>query len=70
MLAPGRTPRAIINLLAKEVGQILERADIKERIASQGAIAKASSPAAFDKLVRDEITTRRKVWQAAGVKAE
>ncbi len=66
MLAPGRTPRAIINLLAKEVGQILERADIKERIASQGAIAKASSPAA----VRDEITTRRKVWQAAGVKAE
>ena len=70
MLAPGKTPRAIINLLAKEVGQILERSDIKERIANQGAIAKASSPAAFDKLVRDEITTRRKVWQTAGVKVE
>ncbi len=70
MLAPGKTPRAIINLLAKEVGQILGRTDIKERIANQGAIAKASSPAAFDKLVHDEITTRRKVWKAAGVKAE
>ena len=70
MLAPGKTPRAIINLLAKEVGQILGRTDIKERIANQGAIAKSSSPEAFDKLVRDEITTRKKVWQAAGVKAE
>ena len=70
MLAPGRTPRAIINLLAKEVGQILDRTDIRERIANQGAIAKASSPAAFDKLVHDEITTRRKVWRAAGVKVE
>ena len=70
MLAPSKTPRAIINLLAREVGQILERADTKERIASQGAIAKSSSPEAFDKLVHTEITTRRKVWKAAGVKAE
>ena len=70
MLAPSRTPRAIINLLAKEVGQILALPEIKERIANQGAIAKSSSPEAFDKLVHDEITTRRKVWKAAGVKAE
>jgi tripartite-type tricarboxylate transporter receptor subunit TctC len=70
MLAPSKTPRAIINLLAREVGQILERADTKERIASQGAIVKSSSPEAFDKLVHTEITTRRKVWKAAGVKAE
>ena len=70
MLAPSRTPRSIISLLAKEVRQILEQADIKERIASQGAVAKWSTPQAFDKLIRDEIATRKKVWQAAGVKAE
>ena len=70
MLAPSRTPRSIISLLAKEVGQILEQADIKERIASQGAVAKWSTPQAFDKLIREEIATRKKVWQAAGVKAE
>jgi tripartite-type tricarboxylate transporter receptor subunit TctC len=70
MLAPSRTPRAIINRLAKEVGQILELSDIKERIANQGAAARSSSPEAFDKLVHNEITTRRKVWKAAGVKAE
>ena len=70
MLAPSRTPRQIINLLSREIGRILELAEIKERIASQGAVAKSSTPEAFDKLVREEIATRRKVWKAAGVKAE
>ena len=70
MLAPSKTPRAIINLLAKETGQILELSDIKERIANQGAAAKSSTPDAFGRLVHNEITTRRKVWKAAGVKAE
>jgi tripartite-type tricarboxylate transporter receptor subunit TctC len=69
-LAPSKTPRAIINLLAREIGQILARADTQASISNQGAIAKASSPAAFDKLVHEEINTRRKVWKAAGVKVE
>jgi len=50
--------------------QALELSDIKERIANQGAAARPSSPEAFDKLVHNEITTRRKVWKAAGVTAE
>ena len=70
MLAPGKTPRKLVNLLSAEVGKILELPEIKERIASQGAIAKSSSPEAFDNLVHNEIKTRRKVWKAAGVKAE
>ena len=70
MLAPSKTPRAIINQLAREVAQIVEQADTRERIANLGAIAVSSSPQAFDKLVHDEITTRRGVWKAAGVKAE
>lgn len=69
-LAPSKTPRATINLLNKEIGQILARADTQERIGSLGAIAKASSPEAFDKLVHEEIATRKKVWKAAGIKAE
>jgi tripartite-type tricarboxylate transporter receptor subunit TctC len=70
MLAPSKTPKAIINQLAKEVAQIIEQTDTKDRIAGLGAIARTSSPAAFDKTVHDEIETRRKVWKAAGVKAE
>src|SRR5262249_25533855 len=68
MLAPSRTPPAIINLLAKEIGKILDEPEIKDRIASQGAVAKSSTPPAFTKLVHEEIETRKKVWKAAGVK--
>jgi len=70
MLTPGKTPRKIVNLLSGEVGQILEMPEVRERIANQGAAAQRSTPEAFDKLVRDEIVTRTKVWKAAGVKAE
>ena len=70
MLAPSKTPRAIINRLAKELAEIVEQPETKERIANLGAIAKSSSPKVFDKVIHDEIETRRKVWKAAGVKAE
>jgi tripartite-type tricarboxylate transporter receptor subunit TctC len=69
-LAPSKTPRATINVLAREISQILARADIQQGIANQGGIAKSSSPEAFEKLVHDEINTRRKVWKAAGVTVE
>jgi tripartite-type tricarboxylate transporter receptor subunit TctC len=70
MLAPGKTPRKIVNLLSAEVGAILDLPEIKERIANQGARALRSTPEAFDKVVHDEIRTRTKVWKAAGVKVE
>ena len=70
ILAPGKTPRKIINLLSREVGRIVELPDIKERIASQGAAAVRSTPEEFDKLVRDEIKMRTKVWKAAGVNVD
>jgi tripartite-type tricarboxylate transporter receptor subunit TctC len=70
VLAPGKTPRPIIKQLAAEITRIIETPDAKERIASQGADAKSSTPEAFDKLVREEIVTRIKVWKAAGVKPD
>jgi tripartite-type tricarboxylate transporter receptor subunit TctC len=70
VLAPGKTPRPIVKQLATEIGRILDTPDAKERIAAQGALAKTSTPEAFDKLVREEIVTRIKVWKAAGVKPE
>ncbi len=70
LLAPGKTPRKIVNLLSREIGRIVERPDIKERIASLGAAAVRSTPEEFDKLVHDEIRMRTKVWKAAGVKVD
>lgn len=70
IFAPSKTPRAIIGKLNKEVVRILETTDVRDKILNQGATAKWSTPEAFDKLVRDEIVTRRKVFRAAGIKPE
>lgn len=70
IFAPSKTPRAVILKLNKEVTRILETTDVKDKILKQGALARASMPEAFDKLVRDEIVTRRKVFRAAGIKPE
>lgn len=70
ILAPGKTPRRIIDQLSREIGRIVDLPDTKERIASLGAVAVRSTPEEFDKLVRDEIITRTKVWKAAGVKVD
>ena len=68
IFAPSKTPRPIVGRINKEMVRILETTDVREMILKQGATAKSSTPEALDKLVREEIVTRRKVFQAAGVK--
>jgi tripartite-type tricarboxylate transporter receptor subunit TctC len=70
VLVQSRTPRKTVQQLSKEIARILDLADVKDRIATQGATAKSSTPEAFEKMVRAEIKTRFKVFKAAGVKPE
>jgi tripartite-type tricarboxylate transporter receptor subunit TctC len=70
LIAPARTPRAVINKLSLEVGRILRLPDVAERLASQGATARPTTPEEFDLMVRNEIAIRGKVLKAAGAKAE
>ena len=70
IFAPAKTPRAIVHQIATEVGRILRLADVEERIAGQGARPKPSTPQEFDKLVRDEIVMRGKVFKAAGARPD
>ncbi len=70
IFVPAKTPRAIVNQLATEVGRILRLADVTERIASQGARPSPTTPEEFDKLVRDEIVMRGKVFKASGARTD
>ena len=70
VLTQSRTPRKTIQQLSKEIARILDLPDIKERISSQGATSRSSTPEAFDRLVHEEIKTRTKVFKAAGIKPE
>ncbi|HUP95079.1 MAG TPA: tripartite tricarboxylate transporter substrate binding protein [Burkholderiales bacterium] len=70
VLAPSRTPRALVTRLSHEIGRIIMLPENQERISRDGSTARASTPEQFEKLVRDEIVTRRKVFKAAGVKPD
>ena len=70
LLAPAKTSPKLIQQWSNELKRILDMPDVQKAIASRGAQAKWTSPADFTKLARDEITTRMKVWKAAGVKVE
>jgi len=70
VLAPARVPKPLVNKLSAEIGRILDLQEVRDRIARDGAVAKRSTPEELDKLVRDEIVMRKKVFKAAGVKPE
>ncbi len=68
--APSMAPRKTIDRVAREVARILELSDVKDRIVSQGATPRSSTPQELDRLVRAEVETRSKVLKAAGAKAD
>jgi tripartite-type tricarboxylate transporter receptor subunit TctC len=70
IFAPSKTPRAIIDKVSKEVGRILRLPDVVERIVNTGAVPKPSTPQEFDKLVREEIVMRGKIFKASGAKPD
>ena len=70
VIAPSKTPRAIIGKLAHEIARIVDLTEIRERIASLGGRARSSTPEEFDRLIHAEIETRAKIFRAAGTKAD
>ncbi len=68
LLASAKTPRPLINLLNKEVVRILNLPDVKERMLSQGATPKPTTPEAFDAFIRSEVKKFATVIIAAGAR--
>ena len=70
MLAPGKTPRAIVTQLNTALRQLLEEPDTRTRFASHGMEALPGTPEEFSALIRSEIAKWAKVVRAAGIKPE
>lgn len=68
LLASAKTPRPLINLVNKEVVRILNLPDIKERMLSQGATPKPTTPEQFDAFIRAEVKKFATVIIAAGAR--
>jgi len=68
VFAPGRTPEAIIQRLNREMAQILNRTDIKERLFNSGVEVVASSPQELAAAIKSEMTRLGKVIRDAGIR--
>ena len=68
VLAPAKTPHAIIVQLQTAIAQAVASADLKERMTAEGMEAAASTPAAFVSLIKSETTRWATVIKAAGLK--
>ncbi len=70
MLAPARTPSAIVTRLHDVIVAALGLPDLKEKLASQGLDAVGNTPAQFAAAIKTEITKWAKVVKASGAKPE
>jgi len=70
MFAPAKTPREIVNKLHAQVVRILAEPDMAQRLSSQGAEPRSSTPDELAKFMRVEFERWAKVIKSAGVKVE
>ncbi len=70
MMAPARTPPAIVNRLHDEVVKALNTPEVRQRFAALGADAWTLRPEQFDAYLRDEIKSNAVLVKAAGLEVQ
>lgn len=70
LLAPAGTSREIVQVLNTHVARALESAELRQRLAAQGAVLESSTPEALAALIRDDLDRWAKVVKQAGIKLE
>jgi tripartite-type tricarboxylate transporter receptor subunit TctC len=70
ILAPAKTPPAIVAKLHDEIVRVLKMPDTRQRLASQGADVVASSPGEFAAYIKSETERWAKVIKSAGIHME
>jgi tripartite-type tricarboxylate transporter receptor subunit TctC len=68
LLAPAKTPRAIVNKLNREITRSLDLPDVRKRWTAMGAVSAPSTPEQFDQLIAKDIQVFSKLARAAGIK--
>jgi tripartite-type tricarboxylate transporter receptor subunit TctC len=70
LLAPGKTPRAIVSKIHREVARAMAAPDVKQKMAAVGADTSAMSPAEFEKLIGEQIELTTGLAKRAGIKPQ
>jgi tripartite-type tricarboxylate transporter receptor subunit TctC len=70
IVAPARTPAAIVEQLSAEIRRSLARPELKKHLEAEGALPSNLGPAEFRQLIRAEIDRWAKVIRAARIQAD
>jgi tripartite-type tricarboxylate transporter receptor subunit TctC len=70
LVAPKGTPDDVVTKLNSEIAKVMNRADVKEAWAKQGAVPMSMSPAEFDKYLRADIQKWANVVKISGAKPQ
>ena len=68
--APARTPQAIVERLNRDVNSFLKSADVRARLAAEGADPIGGTPREFGAYIKDELARWGEVVRTAGVTLE
>ncbi len=69
-VAPAHTPREVIVKLHAEISNILKSAEVRDKLAADGAEAVGSTPEQFATFIQSEIDKWTKVVKTAGIRVE
>lgn len=70
LMAPAKTPPAVLSKLNAEVARIVARPDVRQEWAAQGAVPMTMNVEEFDKYLRADIDKWAQIVRSAGIKAE
>jgi tripartite-type tricarboxylate transporter receptor subunit TctC len=70
LMAPTKTPPAILRKLNAEVAKIVARPEVQQEWAAQGAVPMSMGVDEFDKFLRGDIDKWAQIVRSAGIKAE
>ena len=69
VLAPAKTPGAIISRLNQEIARFVSQPDVKQKFLNTGAESVGSSPEEFASIIKSDIAKLGKVIKDAGIQA-
>jgi tripartite-type tricarboxylate transporter receptor subunit TctC len=70
IMAPAKTPQAIVTKLNREINDSFAQAEVKEALLKLGAIASPSTPEEMRGFIKAELTKWTPIIKAAGIKAD
>lgn len=68
MLAPAKTPRAVLDVINAEVRRALNQPDARDRLVTAGIVPAASTTEEFDRHFRDEVARYAKLTREIGLR--